>query len=393
MKSKNNRRLYLAAACALAAVGVSAQDGTVSPPLFQVGAVDVRPNFAYGITYDDNIRAAASGAEVEDFIHNITPGVTLGAGDYRGQAGSFFSANYSANLLFFQDNDGANATDHSASASFGGGERLSWRFDQTLVSASDADVQNLAAGGRVKRRAWTSTLGAIYDVSEKSNLETSFAYILNDFSSATTFDSQRLQGKVLLDWAATAKLHYGLGGSLGYDQVDGGNNAVFEQINTRAVWSISPKLALRAGAGVEFRQYQGVDLDRANFVFNVASDWKLSPLTVLSLGADRGTTPSNSLLNQFQDRTSLNATLAHKIGDRYTATLGGGYALTDSNAAGGTAALPQEDDYYFLRPALAVRLADRLAGAAYYQYRKNDSNNNASDFTNHQLGVSLSYAF
>jgi len=380
----------LAAACAMVAGGVSAQE--VAPPLFQVGAVDVRPNFAYGMTYDDNIFVSST-AETEDYIHNINPGVTLGAGDYRAQSGSFFSASYNANMLFFQDNDGANATDHSASASFGGGDRLSWRFDQTLVSASDADVSNLAAGGRVKRRAWTSTLGATYDLSEKTDLETSFAYILNDFNSATTFDSQRLQARALMDYAMTAKLHYGFGGSLGYDQVDGSNNALFEQIITRAVWAVSPKVALRTIAGLELRQHQGIDSDRASFLYDVAADWKLSPLTVASIGTNRGTTPSNSLANQYSDRTAFNVTVAHKIGERYTATLGGGYALTDSAASGPTGVVPQEDDYYFVRPALAVKLAERFAGAAFYQYRNNESNAVGSDFTNHQIGLNLSYSF
>ncbi len=392
MKFMKNRRAYFAAAACMASVaGASAQDGDVSPPLFQVGSVEVRPNFTYGVTYDDNIRLNAAGEE--DFVHNVNPGVNLGAGDYRSQAGSFFAAGYSANLLFFQDNDGANATDHSANASFGGGERLSWRFDQTLVSASDADVQNLAAGGRVKRRAWTSTLSTIYDLSEKTDLETSVAYILNDFSSTATFDSQRIQGKALLDWEMTPKLHYGLGAALGYDQVDGSNNAVFEQANARAVWTVSPKLALRAGAGLEFRQHQGIDLDRVNFIYDVAADWKISPLTVASLGTDRGVTPSNSIANQYNTRTSVNVTLAHRIGERYTATLGGGYALSDGTATGATGLTPQEDDYYFVRPAVAAKLAERLSGSAFYQYRKNDSNNNAADFNNHQIGLSLSYAF
>lgn len=396
MKSINYRRVLFAVAGVAVVGGASAQDAEIGAPLFQVGAVDVRPNVGYGVSYDDNIFLTHRSAnKQEDILHTFSPGVSLGAGDYRGQSGSYFSANYIASLLFFQDNSGANATDHNASISLGGGERLSWRFDQTLVAASDADTANLAAGGRTKRRAWGSTLGAIYDVSDKTNLETSFAYILNDYASATTFDSQRAQGKALLDYAMTAKLHYGLGGSLGYDQVDGSNNSVFEQVNSRAIWEISPKLAMRVGVGVEFRQFQGVDLDRAGLIFDVGADWKISPLTVASLGAGRGVAPSNSLGNQSATRTSVTGQLGHKIGERYTATLATGYTSTDASANGVTAFATQEDDYWFARPGLAAKLADRLAASAFYQFRRNDSTAaaNASDFTNHQIGMNLSYTF
>jgi len=397
MKSENKRRILLSTA--VLAAGTAAAQEDVRPPLFQVGSVDVRPNLNYGATYDDNVFLAhKSGNKDDDLVHTLSPGVTLGAGDYRGQGGSFFSANYQANLLFFQDNTGSNAENHNASISFGGGEKLSWRFDQILVSANDADVLNLAARGRVARRTWSSALGTVYDLSEKTNLETSFGYVLNDFSPGpgqSAFDSQRLQGKMLLDYQMTPKLFYGLGGTFGYDQVDGFSNSLYEQINGRIVWETSPKLALRAGVGVEFRQYQGSNIDRANLVFDVGADWKLSPLTVASLGATRGIAPSNSVGNQSATRTGVSATVAHRFGDRYSAILATGYTNSDLSAARANAAGSQEDDYWYIRPGFAARLADRLALAAFYQYRRNDSDApaNGSDFTNHQVGASVTYAF
>lgn len=387
----------MAASVALAGVtSLGAQDAQVSAPLFTVGKVEVRPSFSYSVTADDNIFLAHKGGNKEDDVqHTFSPGVTLGAGDYRGQAVSFFSANYGANFLVFQDNSGANATTHNAGISFGGGERLSWRFGQTLLSDADADVQNLAAGGRVARDIWTSTLSSVYDLSDKTDLETRFLSAYNDYDSANTFDSWRGQGTLMLDYEMTAKIHYALGGSLGYDQVDGFNNSIFEQINSRMVWSVSPKLALRAGVGVEFRQIQGSVTDRANLIFDVGSDLKLSSLTVVSIGAARGVTPSNSLGNQDVRRTSVSGSLSHKIGDRYTANLTTGYILSEAKANGATAAFAQEDNYWFFRPAVAARLMDRAAAGVYYQFRRNDSDapNNGSDFTNHQVGLNLTYAF
>jgi hypothetical protein len=393
----NNRRTLLAAAVAMAGcTAASAQEAQVSAPLFTVGKVEVRPSFGYSVTADDNIFLAhKSGRKEDDIQHTFSPGVTLGAGDYRGQAGGFFSANYGANFLVFQDNSGANATTHNASVGFGGGERLSWRFGQSLVSDADADVQNLAAGGRVARDIWTSTLSSVYDLSDKTDLETRFISVYSDFDSANTFDSWRGQGALMLDYEMTAKIHYALGATLGYDQVDGFNNSIYEQINSRMVWSVSPKLALRVGVGAEFRQFQGSSTDRANLIFNAGADWKVSELTVVSLGAARVVTPSNSLGNQDVRRTSINGGLSHKIGERYTANFTTGYSLSEAKANGATTAFAQEDNYWFFRPAVAARLMDRAAAGVYYQFRRNDSDapNNSSDFTNHQVGLNLTYAF
>jgi len=375
---------------------VSAQQAQVAAPLFTVGKVEVRPSFGYSVTADDNIFLAhKDGNKDDDVQHTFSPGVTLGAGDYRRQGGGFFSANYGANFLVFQDNSGANATTHNAGISFGGGERFGWRFDQTLVSDVDADVQNLAAGGRVARDLWSTTLSTVYDLSDKTDLEARFLSAYNDYDAVGTFDTWRGQGALMLDYEMTAKIHYALGGSLGYDQVDGFNNSIYEQINSRMVWEVSPKLALRAGIGVDFRQTQGSSLNRANLIFDGGADWKVSKLTVASLGVARGVIASNSLGNQDVRRTSVTGGLTHKIGERYTANFTTGYQVSDASANGATARFSQEDQYWFLRPAVAVRVMDRAAAGAYYQFRRNDSNapGNAADFTNHQVGLNLTYAF
>jgi len=401
----NKRRIYLSAALALAAGSASAQDaGGVNAPLFQIGSVEVRPNASYTFQYDDNVFLIADGAALpagavqkSDIQHILTPGVALGAGDYRGQSTQYFSATYNANINLFQENTGADSTDHQGSVSFGGGDKLSWRFDQTLVSQSDADVTNLQAGGRQKRRSWTSTLSTIYDLSDKTDLESSVGYVLNDFDSATTIDSQRVQGNVLLDYEQTAKLHYGIGATFGYDQVDVGANSVYEQVNTRMVWSATAKLALRAGVGIEFRQFQGINLDRDNFIFDVGADWKVSPLTVASINALRAVAPANANPgnggNAYVNRTGVNATLVHKIGERYTASLNTGYLSSGSRGTltgGGNS----DDDYLFIRPGLAARLGDRSALALFYMYRQNDNAIGAGgDFENNQFGGSLSYTF
>lgn len=393
---RNYRRVLLGAA--LVASGFTA--GAQTPALFKIGAVEVRPSLAYDFTYDDNIFMGHSGGnKVEDFIHSILPGVVLGAGDYRGQTSAFFSAAYNADFQFFMDNDGANTTLHNGSLGFGVNTgRLGWRFDQTVVSQQDADVTLLAARGRLKRVAYTSALNGVYDLGDRSNLESSFVSVYNDFDSVNAFDSWRGQANGLLDYELTPKMHVGIGAAVGYDQVDIGRNSIFEQGNVRGIWSASEKTRISAEVGVEFRQYQGVDVDKAFLRFGVGADWKATPLTVVSLNASRGTSPANTIVNQANLRTSIDSVVTHQLSDRYKLNAAVGYSMNDFFAVepvqlGDFAA--REDNYWFIRPSLGVKLMERAAANVFYQFARNDSDlvSNGNDFTNHRLGLNLSYSF
>jgi hypothetical protein len=393
---RNYRRVLLGAA--LAASGFTA--GAQTPALFKIGAVEVRPSLAYDFTYDDNIFMGHSGGnKVEDFIHSILPGVVLGAGDYRGQTSAFFSAAYNADFQFFMDNDGANTTLHNGSLGFGVNTgRLGWRFDQTVVSQQDADVTLLAARGRLKRVAYTSALNGVYDLGDRSNLESSFVSVYNDFDSVNAFDSWRGQANGLLDYELTPKMHAGIGAAVGYDQVDTGRNSIFEQGNVRGIWSASEKTRISAEVGVEFRQYQGVDVDKAFLRFGVGADWKATPLTVVSLNASRGTSPANTIVNQANLRTSIDSVVTHQLSDRYKLNAAVGYSMNDFFAIepvqlGDFPA--REDNYWFIRPSLGVKLMERAAANVFYQFARNDSDlvSNGNDFTNHRLGLNLSYSF
>ncbi len=391
------RRILFGSVFALSGLSTVAQD---NPALLKVGPVEVRPSVAYDFTYDDNIFLGhRSGNKVEDYIHTISPGVILGAGEYRTQTTAFLSAAYNADFQFFMDNAGADTTLHNASLAFGNNSgRLSWRFDQGLVSQQDADVTLLAARGRVKRQAWSSTLSSVYDLGERSNLEASFASVLNDFDAANAQDSWRGQANGMLDYELTPKINAGLGAAFGYDQIDEAHNATFEQVNTRLVWGASAKLSISAELGVEFRQFQGVDVDKAFLRYAVGADWKATALTTVSLRADRGASPANTLQDQSNLRSSVDAAVTHRVGDRYTANANIGYSFNDffavTPAATATFAA-REDNFWFIRPSFAAKLMDRTAGVLFYQYSRNDSDlaNNGNDFTNHRFGVNLSYTF
>ncbi len=398
---KINRRILLSGAVAFAGVAsASAQDNA---PMFKVGSVDVRPGVTYEFEYNDNIFLShRSVGKIEDYIHHIKPGITLGAGDYSARNENYFTAGYNADIQLFQDNSGANATDHNANIAIGGNlGRTKLSLGQTLVSASDADTANLAALGRLKRRVWETTAGAVYNLSDKSDFELELLSRTSDYDNAAAFDTWKGQGLAWWNYKMTPKIEAAFGGGVGYDQVDGtatthGPNAVYEQILGRLRWAATEKVSFNGNAGLELRQIQEVGVgDKAFAIFGAGVNWQATEQTSSGVNAQRGVSPGNTSQNQFSVDTTVSGNVKHSFTSRIDAGLDAGYTLSDFSRIIVTAATPREDQYWYIKPSVNVKLFERASAAAYYQYRRNDSDlaANGNDFTNHQLGLSLTYSF
>ncbi len=398
---KLNRRILLSGAVAFAgAFTASAQD---SAPMFKVGSVDVRPGVTYELQYDDNIFLThRSVGKVEDYIHHIKPGISLGAGDYQARNENYFSASYNADIQLFQDNSGANANDHNGAIAIGGNlGRTKLTLGQTLLSASDADTRNLAASGRLKRRIWATTAGAIYNLSEKSDLELELLSQTSDYDSPAAFDTWKGQGLAWWNFKMTPKIETAFGGGVGYDQVDGtatshGPNAVYEQILGRLRWAATEKVSFDGNAGVELRQIQEVGVgDKAFAIFGAGVNWQATQQTSSGANVQRSVNPGNTSQDQFSVDTTVSGNVKHAFTSRIDAALDAGYTLSDFSRIIPTAATSREDQYWYIKPAVNVKLFERASAAAYYQYRRNDSDlaANGNDFTNHQIGLSLTYSF
>jgi len=78
--------------------------------------------------------------------------------------------------------------------------------------------------------------------------------------------------------------------------------------------------------------------------------------------------------------------------------LDAGYSLSHyevATSAVASAGTVRDDQYVYVKPALAYRFLERAQASIFYQYRRNDSNliNNNNDFYNNQIGLELSYRF
>lgn len=389
-------------------VGASAQE---SSPLFKIGNVDVRPHASYSVVYDDNIflehkskflGATGKPGRDHDFIHTFTPGVRLNAGDAGARQSAYFDANYQVNFSRFTHNSGSDATDHNASVALGGKfNHLHVAVEQSLTSQSDADAANLAANGRVKRKTWGTKIDSDYEISDKTSASLNLAQTIGDYS-APLVDSVDRSAHLWLDYQVLPKVRAGVGGGIGYLQVDGtaanhNPNSVYYNGQVRLAWKATDKLSITASGGLQFMniQEQGA-ADPAGAIFSLGANWKAAERTTASLTAARGRKVSNALGSALNEETSVTASISHGLWERVTVSLDGGYSLSHYKATSvGTLAALRDDNYFFFKPSLSYKFAERAQATVYYQYRRNDSDLtlNANDFYGNQVGLELSYRF
>lgn len=410
---KNQLSLALGGMAALAgATTVFAQQ---TSPLFQIGSVDVRPHASYSLVYDDNIfldnkdknvGGRGNAGRDHDFIHIFTPGLRVNAGDVGQRQSAYFDANYSIAISRFTDNSGADAHDQNASVELGGKlNRLSLAAKQTLTTQSDADVANLAANGRVRRKTWVTNIDTDYEISEKTSASLDLAQTIGDYSGAFSDTADR-SASLWLDYQFLPKVKAGVGGTVGYLQVDGNAlnhnpNSAYYQGKLRLAWQASEKVTINANGGYEYRNIQDLAVsDPSMFVFGLDATWKAAERTSVRLGATRGRIGNNALGSALNQQTAFTASLSQGLANNFILNLEGGYSmaeyeLTTRNAPVGVLAGIRDDNYAFVKPSLAYRFAERAQATVYYQYRRNDSTAlaNANDFYNNQLGIELSYRF
>jgi hypothetical protein len=410
---KNQLSLAFGGMAALAgATTVFAQQ---TSPLFQIGSVDVRPHASYSLVYDDNIfldnkdknvLGRGNAGRDHDFIHIFTPGLRVNAGDVGQRQSAYFDANYQIAISRFTDNSGADAHDQNASVELGGKlNRLSLAAKQTLTTQSDADVANLAANGRVRRKTWITNIDTDYEISDKTSASLDLAQTIGDYSGAFSDTADR-SASLWLDYQFLPKVKAGVGGTVGYLQVDGNAvnhnpNSAYYQGKLRLAWQASEKVTINANGGYEYRNIQDLAVsDPSMFVFGLDATWKAAERTSVRLGATRGRVASNALGSAINQQTAFTASLRQGLADNLSLNLEGGYSmaeyeLTTRNAPAGVVGGIRDDNYAFVKPSLAYRFAERAQATVYYQYRRNDSTAlaNANDFYNNQLGIELSYRF
>ena len=361
--------------------------GGFAENVLKYGPFDVRPHMSGTVYYDDNIFIRPD--KESDVIWTLSPGVVIGAGDYRERVENLFTLAYTPTFIVFTENDTENAIDHQAQL-VGQLRAAAWTLrlqqDVSVYSGSVVDV-----GNRVDRRIYNTELVTKYEISPKTAVELDGRQTINDYDEASDYNEWLVA--LWMDYWITPKVKVGPGITAGFLDIENSVNQTYQQALVRVAYSLSDKLEVRASAGGQWRQFQGDEPSRANGVFSLGAAYKPVEKLSLTLEAHRKDQNSVSLPDQNYTDTGFNLGIRYALDERWAVRLDGGYDNLDYDSNQSGVSATREDDYFFVKFGVDWNVGSRCVVSASYQYREDDSSDPNYSFDNHQVGLSCVYRF
>ena len=379
-----------------------------------LGPISVRPHLYIDAYYDDNVSLRRSHKQ-EDFVWHIAPGALFGAGEFRGDKGTYVSLDYTMRGSIYPKHDGYDSLDHDVIMSGG------WKLSKLTLGLSQAyEIENgkqVEVGAFVEEEAYTTLLTSKYELSDKTFFELNGRQSLI-CSKVRILDAPDFKLNAINEWLAeawggykaTEKITAGVGGTIGWRDIRGFANGAtsaevtpnetFEQALVRASYRATEKLDLNGSAGLQFSQFQDGDDKGPSLVFTLGGSWQPLERTSVSLEGYRRDVPSFGLNGQNYTLTGTRASVRQLFLEKYTLSLSGGYenshyTKNSSSVSGGSPTY----DYFWIRPGLDYQFNERWVTGLFYQYRTKNSNLNSTsldlnhDYSNNQVGIYSSYRF
>ena len=381
---------------------------TSAPKRFQWGArLTVR-----GV-WDDNIFLSHFD-RISDYYFAIEPAITIGYGDIVARQENYIRIDYAPSIFVYVDHSDDDVIQHLIRLE--GQYRLGRltlglsqdveilhgsHLDTSTLDASSIAIAgsiNAAVNGRTDVDIYLTTLGATYDLSDKTFLSGTFHYLLNDYN--TLISSDEFYGNLFFNYKFSPKLALGIGGGGGFNDVEIGPDSTFEQGLLRATYQLTGKISLNASAGVEVRQFNSEDgfgsrSNRISPVYEIGATYQPFDGTMITLRgssrvlnsaivADADYLATNVLLGVRQrllQRVYLGFTAGYEHAP-YFATVNG----VDGNAS-------RTDNYFLIEPAVDVMVTRWFTVGAYYLYRTNNSSVDRFAYYENQVGWRVSFTY
>ena len=355
--------------------------------------------------YDDNI-SLSSQNQISDYSVRVDPALSLGFGDLEPGGANFLHLEYNPDFVFFLDHSEFNAYQHAVivgaqstfsrlTLSISGNVQYLKGFDfsRTLASTGGfVNSVNLDVRGRPETVDVSAQAGASYDLGGKTSLSGGVQTSITNYTNAIS--SQMLSASLFLNYAYSPKLTFGIGGTCGRNFVDQSNaDETFEQGNLRASYVLTGKLIASGSAGVEFRQYDSGQGDYVTPVFDLGITYIPFDGSALSITGSRRIAPSGSAAGQDFGQTEFTVSGSQRFLQRFFLRLTGGYENLTYVAAAPGVSSPRHDNYYFIEPAIDVKITRFWYAGGFYQRRKDDSSLSNLSFDENQAGVRFTFTF
>ena len=310
----------------------------------------VIPHFRVSVANDSNpfLGAQNNGTQNKksDVILTLSPGVSIRLGNEDSPL--YLTADYTAGIVLFGSNTGANSLDHSAKVGF------RWKMPKLTVGVNlgfqAVTGSNIDVGERVRRATYYAGLTSTYAYSEKISFDLNADLTVPDYTDQSFLDSREIRVQGFVNYQFSEKLQFGLGGTLGFLEANQGDSQTYEQGLLRVIYAASDKLAFNASVGMETRQTNaGGDFSP---VFSLGLVYKPFDGTTISLDGRRRTYASAALTGQNYEATGLVASVSQRFMKKFNLSLAAGFEQADYKSALIGVAADRTDDYFFIRPGI-----------------------------------------
>ena len=379
------------------------QEGAAVSPEFRRLHYELRLDLR-GV-YDDNIGLSSFG-QISDYYFRIDPAIMIAFGDIVSRDANFIRFEYDPDIVFFLDHSSFNTFQNvihlDGRVAF---RRLTLTLTEVVQLLNGSDVNqagtngtfvnavNLDVRGQPQVNMFNTQLNADYQLAGKTSLSVGLQSSIADYSSSLV-STQTISGNVYVNYTYSPKLTIGLGGAVGRQFVDQPTpNQTFEQGNVRIGYEITGKLLANVSAGLEFRQFDSGQGGYISPVFQGTLSYTPFDGTAFSLIGSTSTTSSASLAGQDFTSTQLVASVRQRFFDRFFVSLTGGYQNLHYIDTIGVIVATRDDDYYFIQPAIDVRIMRFWYAGGYYLRRQNNSSASFFGFVESQSGLRATLTF
>src|SRR6266705_3645874 len=327
-----------------------AVDSNLNPTTDLRNEVTPEPRrFQYGVkvtmrgVYDDNINLSQT-ARVSDYYFTIEPVLTLGLGDITGHEDNYIRLDYAPSLFLFADHSEDDAVQQlihlDGQHQF---SKLTVKFGEEIAILDGTDLRtlgdlsspgghaNLDVSARTRFQTYNTRIEASYDLSGKTFLSSEVDSSITAYYSSNLFSSEVVSRNLFMNYRYSDKLAVGIGGTGGYDLVDGSNpDQTFEQANARIGYQPTGKISLNVSGGIEFRQFE--NNSRGEYispVFEVNASYQPFDGTTVALSGSRRTYNSGVLAGQDFAGTMITVDLRQRLLQRFYFAVSGGYQNSD----------------------------------------------------------------
>jgi hypothetical protein len=366
--------------------------------------------------YDDNILLSHFD-RIHDWYVAIEPAITIGYGDIVAREGTYIRIDYAPSIFLYVDHSDDDAVQHliRLEGKTGLGHlTLGLSQDVQILHGSHLDTTTLDASaislagsinagvnGRTNVYLYRTTLGATYDISDKTFLSSQFNYAVDDFN--TLISSEDIYGNLFFNYKFSPKLALGIGGGAGATWVDIGPNQIYEEALLRATYQLTGKISLNASAGVQIRQFDSSDAvgsrsDEVSGVYEIGAVYQPFDGTLITLRGSSRVLASAVVANSDFLATNILLGVRQRLLQRVYAgfTFGYEHAHYFNTVPGVDGAASGDDNYFVIEPAVDVMVTRWFTVGAYYLYRKNNSDRSEDhrfSYYENQVGLRASFTY